>query len=523
MTPRRIALAALIAAVPVAFAADPKPDPAADLGFDPYDQSAVPLEVGPPAGFTGKKIVLVAGRKSHGPGDHEFFAGTAILMDLLKQNPGVWPVMVRDGWPKDESVFDGADALVFYMDGRGGHPVSQGDHLKTLQPLIDNGVGWVNMHYAVDYTPEAGETVVGWLGGYYDARISTNPHWDAAIRSLPKHPICRGVDPFTIRDEWYFNMHWVGDVPRGEGRQERDADPPGDPAGPRPGDGRREEVPRPDGNAGLGLRAEGRRPVVRVHRRAQPPQLGGRGLPPGGDERDPLVGQGRGARRRGHGEARPGRPEPQPRPEGEAVPDRSSRRGSSVKRWWPGESLIGPLAGWELVRLARRGQAHRSRQMVVYLVAVGFILLPILWFPWADPVGLFVDGGQTLRPAEAARFAERFALVVIETILLAVVLMAPAYAAVSLAEEKARNTLLLLRTTDLSDREIVLGKAVGRLVFVARRGRGRAARLGRDDAVRWCFAGDDRRKRAGDRARRPRWRRPLGSGRRPRRRTSGRR
>ncbi len=52
---------------------------------DPYDQSKVPLEVEPPADFKGKKIVLVAGSRSHGPGDHEFFAGTAILMNLLKQ------------------------------------------------------------------------------------------------------------------------------------------------------------------------------------------------------------------------------------------------------------------------------------------------------------------------------------------------------------------------------------------------------------------------------------------------------
>ena len=43
------------------------------------------------------KIVLVAGRASHGPGEHEFFAGSAILMKLLKQTPGVFPVMARDG------------------------------------------------------------------------------------------------------------------------------------------------------------------------------------------------------------------------------------------------------------------------------------------------------------------------------------------------------------------------------------------------------------------------------------------
>src|ERR1700722_4037973 len=77
---------------PSVYADEPSPK------IDPYDQSKVPLEVEPPADFKGKKIVLVAGSRSHGPGDHEFFAGTAILMNLLKQTPNVWPVMARDGW-----------------------------------------------------------------------------------------------------------------------------------------------------------------------------------------------------------------------------------------------------------------------------------------------------------------------------------------------------------------------------------------------------------------------------------------
>src|SRR5437660_5640515 len=87
---------------------------AADV--DPFDQSGVPLEKEPTDPKLAK-IVLVAGKQSHGPGDHEFFAGSAILMNLLKQTPGVAPVMVRDGWPKNEKIFDGAKAVVFYMDG----------------------------------------------------------------------------------------------------------------------------------------------------------------------------------------------------------------------------------------------------------------------------------------------------------------------------------------------------------------------------------------------------------------------
>src|SRR6516225_5751321 len=89
---------------------------------DPYDQSKVALEVEPPADFKGKRILIVAGRQSHGPGEHEFFAGSAILMNLLKQNEEVFPIMARDGWPKNEKLFDTADCIVMYMDGGGGHP-----------------------------------------------------------------------------------------------------------------------------------------------------------------------------------------------------------------------------------------------------------------------------------------------------------------------------------------------------------------------------------------------------------------
>src|SRR5260370_23789039 len=72
--------------------------PAADA--DPYDQSSVPLEV-QPTDPSLTKIVLVAGRQSHGPGEHEFFAGCSILMKLLRETSGVFPVMARDGWPKN--------------------------------------------------------------------------------------------------------------------------------------------------------------------------------------------------------------------------------------------------------------------------------------------------------------------------------------------------------------------------------------------------------------------------------------
>src|SRR4051812_26190823 len=120
-------LSALILLTPLAAlrADEPKPDP--------YDQSKVELEKEPPADFKGKRVLVVAGRVSHGPGDHEFFAGSAILCDLLRQTPGVFPIMARDGWPKNEKLFDTADCVVMYMDGGGGHPAIKPERMKIIQ------------------------------------------------------------------------------------------------------------------------------------------------------------------------------------------------------------------------------------------------------------------------------------------------------------------------------------------------------------------------------------------------------
>jgi len=51
--------------------------------------------------------------------------------------------------------------------------------------------------------------LISWIGGAFEVHYSVNPHWDADFTSLPDHPMARGVNPFTIRDEWYFNMRFA--------------------------------------------------------------------------------------------------------------------------------------------------------------------------------------------------------------------------------------------------------------------------------------------------------------------------
>ena len=167
--------------------------------------------VSPPACAAEKaKIVVIAGRPSHGPGDHEHNAGCKLLVKCLKEVPGVEPVFVAGGWPEDESVFDGAKSVVFYMDGGGGHAAIQHDRIdRVLKPLIAKGVGLAFIHFAVEVPKgKPGNFFLDAIGGYYESGFSTNPVWTAEFKSLPEHPITRGVKPFTIQDEWYYNIRF---------------------------------------------------------------------------------------------------------------------------------------------------------------------------------------------------------------------------------------------------------------------------------------------------------------------------
>ncbi len=155
-----------------------------------------------------KKIVLVAGKASHSHGEHEFNAGVQLLHKCLTGQKGVLSTFYLSGWPLDVTAFDNADSILFYADGGGGHPAIQGDRLATLDALADKGVGMSFAHYGVEVPKErGGKEFLKWAGGYFEMHWSINPHWEASM-TLPNHAVTRGVRPFVIRDEWYYNMRF---------------------------------------------------------------------------------------------------------------------------------------------------------------------------------------------------------------------------------------------------------------------------------------------------------------------------
>jgi type 1 glutamine amidotransferase len=163
-----------------------------------------------------KKLVLVAGRPSHPPGAHEFRAGSMLLKKCLDDfvsrdaYPRLLTAVYTDGWPTDPTAFDNADAIFFFADGGGGHPVIQSNRLAQIDALAKRGVGVACLHYGVEVPKEkGGPEFLNWIGGYFEANWSVNPHWTLAQTELAQgHPITRGVKPFATNDEWYYHMRF---------------------------------------------------------------------------------------------------------------------------------------------------------------------------------------------------------------------------------------------------------------------------------------------------------------------------
>ncbi len=156
-----------------------------------------------------KRIVMIAGKPSHGPGEHEHRAGLLLFQKCLAGFPGISVEVYSNGWPADASVLKGAAAVVIYSDGAAGHPALQDDHLQQLGALMKQGVGLACIHFAVEPTIEKGQReFLDWIGGCFEINRSVNPMWTADFKALPDHPIARGVKPFQQKDEWYFNMRF---------------------------------------------------------------------------------------------------------------------------------------------------------------------------------------------------------------------------------------------------------------------------------------------------------------------------
>jgi len=158
------------------------------------------------------KIVFLAGGPSHGPGEHEFRAGCLLLAKDLNESGLDIEAEVQSGWPADESILDGAKAVVIYADATS--VVSKG--WEKMDQLAKKGTGIMFMHYAVHPDKAEGDKYYRpWIGGAFETDFSVNPHWVADMQALPGHPVSRGVGSLVeAYDEFYYNLRFATSGPK---------------------------------------------------------------------------------------------------------------------------------------------------------------------------------------------------------------------------------------------------------------------------------------------------------------------
>jgi type 1 glutamine amidotransferase len=155
-----------------------------------------------------KKIVFVTAKADHGRGEHEYYAGALLLANALRlAKPGYTIEVLQNGWPENDGIFDGADAVVVYADGGLAHPIVS--YQDRFAQLAMKGVGLAFLHYALEVPKgKTGDYFLEWIGGYFETDWSVNPVWTAQFTKLSSHPITRGVKPFSLNDEWYYHMRF---------------------------------------------------------------------------------------------------------------------------------------------------------------------------------------------------------------------------------------------------------------------------------------------------------------------------
>jgi hypothetical protein len=241
-----------------------------------------------------KKIVLIAGKKSHGPGDHEYEKGVELLKRCFDTSPntkGIRTEVYLNGWPQDASVLDEAATILFYCDGSDrdekAHPLLRDNRIETIDRLMKRGVGFVAIHYAV-FIPSknGGEQYLDWMGGYFDYENGTAANkWYSKIETkeyqvslpAPEHPIVRSRCPTVPDQRRILLQHAVSGK-----RSTADAH----------SDFRFEQV-RSDLCRGLGRRTNRWRSRLRLYRRTFPQKLGERQRPETDPQRPALDRQSR--------------------------------------------------------------------------------------------------------------------------------------------------------------------------------------------------------------------------------------
>ena len=178
-----------------------------------------------------RKVILIAGPlDSHPRESHEYEKNVILLKHCLDTSPDLKGVTVEahfNGWPTNLATLDDAATILLTSGGSDrretDHPLYVGDRFDQLARQMRRGCGLVLFHWSTFNPRRVHDPITEWVGGYFDYESGNTPNkWFSAIQTrdwmtavaAPEHPIARGVKPFKVTEEFYFNLRFREKDPR---------------------------------------------------------------------------------------------------------------------------------------------------------------------------------------------------------------------------------------------------------------------------------------------------------------------
>ncbi len=184
-----------------------------------------------PESSAPKKLIILAGEKSHPATMHEYIKNARLIKVMLDGAISKDKLLTEihyNGWPLDEEAFEGADLVLTISDGRDGPnglgvPFMTEERMQVFRELKEQGCNFMTFHYSTFAPDKYGEDILEWTGGYFDWQNEQGEReWYSDIKFLDvevelpdvDHPVLNGVDPFKIYEEYYFDMRFRKDDTR---------------------------------------------------------------------------------------------------------------------------------------------------------------------------------------------------------------------------------------------------------------------------------------------------------------------
>ena len=181
-----------------------------------------------------KKVVLIAGVKSHGPEGnriHDYPWSVRLIKTMLEKSEIRDRVEVQayfNGWPNNPVALESADTIMMISDGRDGDIGREAPHLanqeriQQVDRLMKRGGGIITFHFSTFAPDNLAASVLDWYGGYFDWETDGKRKWYSKIETVEAlvtpasqdHPVLNGIKPFEMREEFYFDIRFQPNDPR---------------------------------------------------------------------------------------------------------------------------------------------------------------------------------------------------------------------------------------------------------------------------------------------------------------------